>query len=89
MPRPLLRCIQMRSVPGSQWKVFSSSQELRVSTLACGAKTGRDRIEISIGLNLLQFPLTVQVCVKVNESLSLICLFLFLWVCATSKTRVK
>lgn len=38
VPRPLLRCIQMRSVPGSQWKVFSSSQELRVSTPVCGAK---------------------------------------------------
>lgn len=36
-PRQLLRCIQMRSVPDSQWKVFSSSQELREWMLVCGA----------------------------------------------------
>lgn len=36
-PLLLLRCILMRSVPDSQWKVFSSSQELREWMLVCGA----------------------------------------------------
>lgn len=36
-PLLLLRCILMRSVPDSQWKVFSSSQELKEWMPVCGA----------------------------------------------------
>lgn len=42
-PLLLLRCILMRSVPDSQWKVFSSSQELREWMLVCGAASIRKR----------------------------------------------